>query len=664
MGVLRAVGATQCWSCQTCDGVLVAAIAFDQYNDVMNGIELTTGRSATLLDACMYPGISPLEISSLYSVASSTVYDDVKFLKGTGLVFEAGHGSIHVPNTTRLWPTPLGIDVAAAGSGVTISEFMRTHPVSQEWRRATVDRMDGLASTYRLFTTVAELDGCRPLALGLFRSLSYDAIIETDDGRTIGIVRQGMMRDDRGLQRRLDEIEYLLLADVCPSVLLIMAPCRRTRYLIARGIADDRKGLRSRVNVYVGTESADLLTDHESDLWLSTTPLHPLIALKTLVSRADRGPFVYPTEDVNNSPPGDDFPFDAPTFHLTKGDKMLMEVLADRPRIRREDLLTLTDKISGVLTRHVGRLKRHGGLVEQKGARGRLRYMLSQEGVDYMARRDRAHVGLARSTWSGELSANDKGTVVPRGHVIQTIRRESKSTDGLYRLVSHLIADVRDHPDYALEYLLPSHRTDMYVEPRVSIRPDASAGILHRGETYIQFHLEYERRARYTGGLNDKLEPYRRFFASKRIRFELPQYYVPVLFVFPDETIEERFVNMAVDTECGLPVLSSNSGTLDEQGFLGSAWRAVWGHRVFALDSMSEATPFLGHPLDYRRMPLTDLIGYRWIATYNRTFFCDDKLDEARRASPIFEIEIRPMEIVALARIDSDHEWRGPEKLP
>ena len=226
--------------------VFVAAIAFDQYNDVMNGIELTTGRRATLLDACMYPGISPLEISSLYDVASSKIYDDLKFLKGTGLVFEAGHGSIHVPTTTRLWPTPLGIDVAAAGSGVTISEFMRTHPVSREWRRVTVDRMDGLASTYRLFTTIAELDGCRPLALRLFRSLPYDAIIEADDGRTIGIVRQGMMRDDSGLQRRLDEIEYLL-ADVCPSVLLIMAPCRRTRYLIARGIADERRGLRSRV---------------------------------------------------------------------------------------------------------------------------------------------------------------------------------------------------------------------------------------------------------------------------------------------------------------------------------------------------------------------------------------------------------------------------------
>ena len=123
-------------------------------------------------------------------------------------------------------------------------------------------------------------------------------------------------------------------------------------------------------------------------------------------------------------------------------------------------------------------------------------------------------------------------------------------------------------------------------------------------------------------------------------------------------------MNMAVDTECGLPVLSSNSGTLDEQGFLGSAWRAVWGHRVFALGSMSEAMPFLGHPLDYRRMPLTDLTLYRWIATYNRTFYCDDRLDEARRASPIFELEIRPMEIVALARSDSDHEWRGPEKLP
>ena len=125
--------------------------------------------------------------------------------------------------------------------------------------------------------------------------------------------------------------------------------------------------------------------------------LHPLIALKTLVSRADRGPFVYPTEDVDNSPPDDDFPFDAPIFHVSrKTTKCSWRSWPTDPESRREDLLTLTGKISGVLTRHMGRLKRRGRLVEQKGPRGRLRYMLSQEGVDYMARRDRAHLGLAR----------------------------------------------------------------------------------------------------------------------------------------------------------------------------------------------------------------------------------------------------------------------------
>lgn len=628
----------------------------------MNGIELTTGRRATLLDVCMYPGISSQEISSFYDVENSSIYDNVKFLKSRGLVSEAGHGSIHVPTTDRLWPTPLGVDVAAAGLGMNIWEFMRTHPVSREWRKATLDRIDGLASVYRLCRTIAGLDGSRPLELRLFRTLAYDALIVTNDNRAIGIVRQGLMRDDSGLRARLDEIE-MMPDRVCPTVLLIMAPCRRTRYLIAREIADERKALRSKMNVYVGIESNGLLADHETALWLSTTPLQPLISLKTLVTRTAEAPFAYPAEDVSDSPPDNDFPVDAPAFHLTKDDKILMEVLADRPRIRRGDLIALAGKQSGDLTRHMTRLKRRGGLVEQTGTRGRLRYMLSEAGVDYLARRDRTHVGTARSALSGKLTANDKGAVVPRGYVIQTVRRETESTDALYGIVSRLTADVRDDPAYALEYLLPSHRTDVYIEPGVSIRPDASVGILHRGETYIQFHLEYERRARYRGALDKKLEPYRRFFASEKLRREKPQFYVPILFVFPDETIEERFVHMAADTNCGLPVLSSNSNTLDEQGFLGSAWRAVWGQRVFALGAMSEAIPPLGHPLDYRRMPLTDLTLYRWIATYNTTFYCDDKLDEARRASPIFAIEIQPMEIVALARTNSDDEWRGPEKL-
>ena len=629
----------------------------------MNTIELTDGRSATLLDICMYPGISPLEISSLYAVGSSTIYDDVKFLRSSELIVEVVHGSIHVPPSGRLWPTPLGVEAAAANSNVSMSEFMSTHPVSRQWRSTTVDRIDALASVYRLCTAISELDGCRPMALRLFRTRPYDALIETDDGRTIGIVRQGLMRDDSGLQHRLDEIEWQL-DDVCPSALLIMAPCRRTRYLIARGIAENRQALRLEMNVYVGTESADLLTDHESAHWLSTADLHTPIDLKTVVNWAKRGgPFIFPSEDLNDTPTDNRFPFDASTFRLTRDDKLIMEVLADRPVIRREDLITHTGKTPGGLTRHMTRLVRHCGVVEQTGTRGHVRYMLSQEGVDYMARRDRAHVGLARSIWSGKpLKKNEQGGVAPRGHVVKTVRREPGSTDGLYRIVSRLIADVRDHPDYTLEYLLPQHRTHVYVEPKVSIRPDASAGILYRNDTYIQFHLEYEERARYRGGLDEKLEPYRKFFRSKALRHKRPQFLLPVLFVFPDETIEERFVNMAADSKCCLPALSSNIETLEGLGFLGSPWRQVWEPRVFTMKSMSGGEAPRGHPLDSPRMPLTDLSLYRWVATYGRTIFCADKLDELREQNALFAVELGAMDIVALARTDSDHEWRGPEK--
>ena len=661
-GSLRVVIAPQRLPRQSRDVDCVANITFEPYNGIMERIELTAGRSATLLNVCKGPGVSALEITGLYGAGSSSTYAQVKFLKAMGLVFEAEHASIHVPKTGRLWPTPMGIEVAAANSNVTTSEFIRKYPVSREWRTKTVDRIDGLASVYRLCMTIAGLDGCGSPKLSLYRTLAYDGLMVTDENLSIGIVRQGMMREDSGLERRLDEIE-LMPDKVLPSVLLIMVPCRRTRYLVARGIAEDRRALRSRARVYVGTESADLLADHKSAHWQSTLDLDVLLGLKTLVGRAERRTSAYPTERISDTPPDDDFPFDAPAFHLTRDDKMLMEHLADRPRIRREDLITIKGKIPGGLTRHMTRLRRTHGLVEQEGTRGNLRYLLSEKGVDYMARRDRADVGAARSTWSGKLSKNDRGAVETRGYVIQTVRKEPESTDGLYEIVSHLVADVRDRPDYTLEYLLPQHRTNVYVEPRVSIRPDASVGILHRGETYIQFHLEYERRARYRGALDRKLRPYRKYFGSNKLERNGQQYHVPVLFVFPDETVEERFVNMAVDNQCRLPVLSSNSRTLDEQGFLGSAWRAVWERRGFSLGSLASDEPPQAHPLEYERMPLTNLTRYRWFPTYGRTLFCDDKLDEWRQRDPLFAIEIQPMIIVALARLNSDHEWRGPEKL-
>ena len=596
---------------------IVAAAAWETYNGDMSTIDLSYNQGTTLLTICRNPGISPLEAARFTDVGDSTLYEDIEILKVRGLVFEAEHGAIHVPTTGRFWPTPLGIETAAAVSRKTATEFIRAYPVSKEWRRITIGRLDGIASVYRLAGTIAELDDCRPLTLRLFRKFAYDALIEIPGGRTIGIVRQGLMRGQKGFKRRLDDIKRSLNA-TRPSVILFMAPSRRDRYLIALDIANKRKALHSKIDVYVGTEAVGLLNDAKAAHWQSTTNLHSRVPLETLMGHARRSPIRFPREDRADRPANDDFPFDAPAFHLTQDDKMIMEILADRPMIRRDDLITYTGKTAASVTRHMTRLVRLHGMVEQVGTRGNIRYPLSQKGVGYMARRDRADVGISRSTWSSEPSKNQRGKVVKRGHLVNTVSRESKSTDGLYRIVSRLMAEFRERPDYRLEYILPPHRSNIYLETGVTIRADASAGLMYRDHTYIQFLLEYEERAKYKAGLDAKLQPYRKWFASRVLERKKQQFAVPVLFVFPDETIEQRFVNVAADSQCCLPILSSNSHTLNEFGFLGSAWRAVWEPRAYTSKQLIGSEERSGHPLDLRRMSLIELANYRWSASFRR----------------------------------------------
>ena len=280
-----------------------------------------------------------------------------------------------------------------------------------------------------------------------------------------------------------------------------------------------------------------------------------------------------------------------------------------------------------------------------------------------MARRDRAAVDVVRNRWSTKLIRNGRGHLEHEGHLLRTISVQLHSTDGLYRIVSRLADDIRNTPGYSLEYLLPEHECNIHLETGVSIRPDASAGLLYKGRTYIQFHLEYEERARYRAGLDAKLDRYRNWFSSKVLQHDRRQFAVPVLFVFPDETIEERFVHVAADSNCCLPILSSNTTTLSEAGFLGRAWRPAWEFRPLTLEHMSALVDPIAHPLQVRRMALIELGEFRWVLYPGRMALQDDELDVRARASVRASDFLNGLYRVAMVRVNSDHEWRGPEAL-
>lgn len=618
----------------------------------------------TLLDICQHPLANAGELTSVTRTKRSSTYRHVTSLTKAGLVLRMGHSSKLLPESQRCWPTPVGVATAAESLGQSVSRFLQDHPVSKEWWKILAPRVDSIASIYHLAASVADADDCT-LTVHFFNDGPYDAVLVMPGDRLIGLVRQGVLLTTSALEYRLETIrrdrtgrprkwEMNRLSNPRvphPCTVLVITPSRRERYLVSRHISKAFANLRGSVAFFVGEESKSLVQDQDAELWQvvhgPARTLGGLTSLSKILDQAGRGP-AYCSGDDDMTTPCGQLSTDALGPRLQPEDEQLMEMLADWPMIRRRHLLDLRGADGSTLTQQMNRLVSVNDLVEQSGTRLDIQYALAPRGIDRSARGDFASTGIARSILSRKITTDRRGRRVRRGHVISTIEREPEHTDGVYGIVSKLAAEARSHPDYTLEWLLPTHKSRVKAGGRVYIAPDASAGILYRGTTYVQFYLEYERKARYTKGMRKRLGPYQRWF--QRIPWPKDQrpLVAPVLFIFPSETIEQRFVTAAFDTECRLPILSSNEETLGEVGFLGPAWRPAWEFRYLSDDHVKGQIPPIAHPLEVRRMALRELTDFRWVLPTGTMVLNDDEQ---------YDSSLIGVERLTLARVNFDDVW-------
>ena len=138
---------------------------------------------------------------------------------------------------------------------------MRAYPASREWLTLLIRRMDAVASVYRLAASMSPgIDGLRS-RVEFHRRGRFDATITLHDGRSFGIVRQGLALRRRSLYDRLRAIagyDYTR----CPSAVLILTPSvweeRLTTRFCERLNLDD---------YYVAVETRDALERRDLRLW-------------------------------------------------------------------------------------------------------------------------------------------------------------------------------------------------------------------------------------------------------------------------------------------------------------------------------------------------------------------------------------------------------------
>ena len=208
-----------------------------------------------LVDALsQMPFVDAMELAGILGEARATVHRTLAGLLDDDVVGRVSHGTVHLPSSQRYYLTVNGIGKTADTLGLdTPSDFVRSYPVSREWLTLLIRRMDAVASVYRLAASVSPgIDGLRTY-VEFHRRGRFDATITLHDGRSSGVVRQGLALRRRSLYDRLRAIaEYDCQRR--PGTVLILTPSvweqrLTTRFCMELNLEDS----------YVAVESRDTL---------------------------------------------------------------------------------------------------------------------------------------------------------------------------------------------------------------------------------------------------------------------------------------------------------------------------------------------------------------------------------------------------------------------
>ena len=475
---------------------------------------------------------------------------------------------------------------------------MRAYPVSREWLTLLIRRMDAVAAVYRLASSLSPgSDGLRS-HVEFHRRGRFDAAITLHDGRSFGVVRQGLALRRRSLYDRLRAIaEYDYTRR--PDIVLILVPSVWEQRLTTRFCEE-----RDFRDCFVAVESREVLERRGGRVWQSTSFLiggrHR--TLEGVVSQASRGggPSMEAPERKRASIPCPERMVEAaPTFGVSPSEKRTLDLITDHPMIPREHLARWLGVSKGRVSQMVRSLMNTWGLIERHGKPGDTRYTLSAGGIRYVTHRDRAELPTTRGIWSTALTTDKEGRRRHVGHRIETWARQTKHADGITWFLSQLQAEARCDPDSELVWSVPTARSDRaYNWGQSAIAPDAVGQMTAEG-LRMPFYLEHELRARHPEGVIARLRPYMSYYWSNEPGDDQPPYPV-TLFVVDNEDVEDTYLRTAARmTRMSLPILVSCVPVLTATGILGKSWRPLW-----------EA--------ESPRLALTDMSAYNYDSLFHR----------------------------------------------
>ena len=513
------------------------------------------------------PFLDRLELVALSGWSRGAVYQTVEKLEARGMVQAVPHAAPPVAPTRRHALTAAGVKRLAELDGVSLEQPLFLLPVSQQWRRGLLERLDAVAVIYRLACAVVQV--AHPLNFRWYRAMPLDAAVDLPGGRTLAVVRQGNTSDRTAFSKRLWR-----LGQLPPTSAVLMLLPDEVRLRQARRLASALPG-----PVFLALEGDAASAGAGAAVWRTPSAPAPL-DLATALGHTDP-----PTPWPLRRPPQRAALPDAldpnadcllPSL-LKPVEKRAVDLLADWPWLSPPHLGALLGVKRSRLSQVTKRLAELGLLLDV-AVDGERRLALSDRGLVMLARRDRTSPGDARKRWSA-LPLDSDAPLDWRsvaGTRTRQLLRNVEHTAAVHAFISALCRQARSR-SREIAQLDPPRRASRYFRhdgKLRSVHPDAF-GIVRRGENTWPFFLEWERRAVRPATMAARVAPYLRYYASPRPTDDHGAQPL-VLVVFDNDIALTHFLEVAArETERArvrLPLLASHRELVEQAGPLGRAW--------------------------------------------------------------------------------------------
>ena len=520
------------------------------------------------------PFLERLELAAISGWSGRWVFDVTDRMEAAGLLVGVRHGTHQLSATRRFSPTPAGLEILARAEGTTPDQCLIRHPVSYQWQRKLLERLDGVANIYRMVASFVETTG--PFTFRWYRGAPIDAGITLSNGNFIAIVRQGPTADRTGFSKRL----WRLWQGVRASAVFFTVPdiirLRHTRARLAG----------APTITFVALESEAATGNITNPIWWSNASNEAINTLQAL-QHIPNNPIIPPMEPpLEPQAPSDTltYPAEGPApVHLlstilTSPEKRALDAIYDWPWISLPSLGALL----GIPPNHISELVRgleDQDLVEHNIVQRRRRLALGDRALRFLARRDRSSYSVMLRRWS--VSPVDPMEPLNTRNISGSRSRQLLKEIGHTAAVQNFIGGVAvrgPKHGWGIGQLDPPRRASRFFTHNGrlhSLQPDAFGALHKPGQTWT-FFLEWERRAVRPITMATRLAPYLRYYSTRRPAEDNGA--VPtVLVVFEDEIPAGQFLGVAREemsrARVEIPLWVSHKDILLRRGIFGRAWQ-------------------------------------------------------------------------------------------